>query len=149
MDGIEVVLIAVGLFAVGEALYNVMYEGRVDETQNRLTSTHMTKEEWKRSWPAWIRATFIGFPFGTVPAGGSEIPTFLSYAAEKKLSKHKEEFGTTGAIEGVAGPEAANNASHHGHADSAAHAGHSHVEHHGHFAGCLPELRNPAWPAAV
>ena len=110
MDGIEVVLIAVGLFAVGEALYNVMYEGRVDETQNRLTSTHMTKEEWKRSWPAWIRATFIGFPFGTVPAGGSEIPTFLSYAAEKKLSKHKEEFGTTGAIEGVAGPEAANNA---------------------------------------
>ena len=110
MDGIEVVLIAVGLFAVGEALYNVMYEGRVDETQNRLTSTHMTKEEWKRSWPAWIRATFIGFPFGTVPAGGSEIPTFLSYAAEKKLSKHKEEFGTTGAIEGVAGPESANNA---------------------------------------
>ena len=110
MDGIEVVLIAVGLFAVGEALYNVMYEGRTDETQNRLTSTHMTKEEWKRSWPAWIRATFIGFPFGTVPAGGSEIPTFLSYAAEKKLSKNPEEFGTTGAIEGVAGPEAANNA---------------------------------------
>jgi putative tricarboxylic transport membrane protein len=99
MDGIEVVLIAVGLFAVGEALYNVMYEGRTDETQ-----------EWKRSWPAWIRATFIGFPFGTIPAGGSEIPTFLSYAAEKKLSKNKEEFGTTGAIEGVAGPEAANNA---------------------------------------
>ena len=110
MDGIEVVLIAVGLFAVGEALYNVMYEGRTDETQNRLTSTHMTKEEWRRSWPAWIRATFIGFPFGTVPAGGSEIPTFLSYAAEKKLSKNPEEFGTTGAIEGVAGPEAANNA---------------------------------------
>ena len=110
MDGIEVVLIAVGLFAVGEALYNVMYEGKSDETQNRLTSTHMTKEEWKRSWPAWLRATFIGFPFGTVPAGGSEIPTFLSYAAEKKLSKNKEEFGTTGAIEGVAGPEAANNA---------------------------------------
>src|SRR3989344_2556483 len=105
-----VALIVVGLFAVGEALYNVMYEGRTDETQNRLTSTHMTKEEWKRSWPAWIRATFIGFPFGTVPAGGSEIPTFLSYAAEKKLSKNPEEFGTTGAIEGVAGPEAANNA---------------------------------------
>ena len=110
MDGIEVVLIAVGLFAVGEALYNVMYEGRTDETQNRLTSTQMTRTEWKRSWPAWLRATAIGFPFGTIPAGGSEIPTFLSYATEKKLSKHKEEFGTTGAIEGVAGPEAANNA---------------------------------------
>jgi putative tricarboxylic transport membrane protein len=70
----------------------------------------MTAGEWKRSWPAWMRATAIGFPFGCIPAGGSEIPTFLSYATEKKLSKHPEEFGTTGAIEGVAGPEAANNA---------------------------------------
>ncbi len=110
MDGLEVVLIAVGLFAVAEALYAVLYEGRTVETQNRMSKVHMTREEWKRSWPAWLRATFIGFPFGTVPAGGSEIPTFLSYATEKKLSKHKEEFGSSGAIEGVAGPEAANNA---------------------------------------
>ena len=110
MDGMEVVLVAVGLFAVAEALYAVLFQGRVVETQNKLTSVHMTKLEWRRSWPAWLRATFIGFPFGTIPAGGSEIPTFLSYATEKKLSKHKEEFGTTGAIEGVAGPEAANNA---------------------------------------
>lgn len=110
MDGMEVVLVAVGLFAVAEALYAVLFQGRVVETQNTLTSVHMTRLEWRRSWPAWLRATFIGFPFGTIPAGGSEIPTFLSYATEKKLSKHKEEFGTTGAIEGVAGPEAANNA---------------------------------------
>jgi len=110
MDGIEVVLIAVGLFAVGEALYMVLYEGKTVETQNPMSKVHMTPAEWKRSWPAWLRATAIGFPFGTIPAGGSEIPTFLSYAAEKKLSKHKHEFGTTGAIEGVAGPEAANNA---------------------------------------
>ncbi|MGD9834812.1 MAG: tripartite tricarboxylate transporter permease [Piscinibacter sp.] len=110
LDGLEVVLVAVGLFAVAEALYAVLYEGRSAETQNRMSKVHMTASEWKRSWPAWLRATFIGFPFGTVPAGGSEIPTFLSYATEKKLSKHKEEFGTTGAIEGVAGPEAANNA---------------------------------------
>ncbi|NUZ08311.1 tripartite tricarboxylate transporter permease [Piscinibacter koreensis] len=110
MDGIEVVLIAVGLFAVGEALYMVLYEGRTVETQNPLSKVHMTALEWRRSWPAWLRATAIGFPFGTIPAGGSEIPTFLSYAAEKKLSKHPEEFGTKGAIEGVAGPEAANNA---------------------------------------
>ena len=110
MDGLEVVLIAVGLFAVAEALYVVLYEGRTEETQNKLTTVHMTREEWRRSWPAWLRATFIGFPFGTIPAGGSEIPTFLSYATEKKLSTHKSEFGTTGAIEGVAGPEAANNA---------------------------------------
>jgi len=110
MDGIEVVLIAVGLFAVGEALYMVLYEGKTVETQNAMSKVHMTAVEWKRSWPAWLRATAIGFPFGTIPAGGSEIPTFLSYAAEKKLSSHKAEFGTTGAIEGVAGPEAANNA---------------------------------------
>ena len=110
MDGLEVVLIAVGLFAVAEALYAVLYQGRQVETQNRMSSVHMTREEWRRSWPAWLRATAIGFPFGTIPAGGSEIPTFLSYATEKKLSKHPEEFGTTGAIEGVAGPEAANNA---------------------------------------
>jgi putative tricarboxylic transport membrane protein len=110
LDGLEVVLVAVGLFAVAEALYVVLYEGRVVETQNKLSRVHMTRQEWGRSWPAWLRATVIGTPFGCIPAGGSEIPTFLSYATEKKLSKHKEEFGTTGAIEGVAGPEAANNA---------------------------------------
>ncbi len=109
-DGLEVVLIAVGLFAVAEALYAVLYEGRSEETSNRMSKVHMTAAEWRRSWPAWLRATAIGFPFGTIPAGGSEIPTFLSYATEKKLSKHPEEFGSIGAIEGVAGPEAANNA---------------------------------------
>ena len=110
MDGIEIVLIAVGLFAVGETLYNVIYQGRESDTQNAMSRVHMTKIEWKRSWPAWLRGTAIGIPFGTIPAGGSEIPTFLSYAAEKKLAKDKSEFGTTGAIQGVAGPEAANNA---------------------------------------
>jgi putative tricarboxylic transport membrane protein len=109
LDGIEVVLVAVGLFAVGETLYNALYEGRTVANQNKLTKVHMTASEWRRSWPAWLRGTAIGFPFGTVPAGGSEIPTFLSYATERKLSKHPEEFGTSGAIEGVAGPEAANN----------------------------------------
>ncbi|MEY3134510.1 MAG: hypothetical protein RJA39_392, partial [Pseudomonadota bacterium] len=110
MDGIETVLIAVGLFAVSEVMYNSLYEGKSSADMNRLTKAQMTPLEWRRSWPAWLRGTAIGFPFGTVPAGGSEIPTFLSYATEKKLSNHKEEFGTTGAIEGVAGPEAANNA---------------------------------------
>jgi putative tricarboxylic transport membrane protein len=108
-DGLEVVLIAVGLFAVGESLYAVLFEGRVVESQNAMSKVHMTAADWRRSWPAWLRGTFIGFPFGTIPAGGSEIPTFLSYATEKKLSPHKKEFGTQGAIEGVAGPEAANN----------------------------------------
>lgn len=112
MDGIEVVLVAVGLFAIGETLYTALYEGKTVSSLNKMSRVHMTKEEWRRSWPAWLRASFIGFPFGTVPAGGSEIPTFLSYATERKLAapEHKKEFGTTGAIEGVAGPEAANNA---------------------------------------
>ena len=110
MDGIEVVLVAVGLFAVAECLYNALYEGRTQSSLNTMGKVHMTRSEWRRSWPAWLRGSAIGFPFGTIPAGGSEIPTFLSYAAERKLSKHPEEFGTRGAIEGVAGPEAANNA---------------------------------------
>jgi putative tricarboxylic transport membrane protein len=110
LDGIEVVLVAVGLFAVGECFYTALYEGKSRSDLNRLTRVHMTRTEWRRSWPAWLRGTALGFPFGTIPAGGTEIPTFLSYGVERKLSKHKEEFGTTGAIEGVAGPEAANNA---------------------------------------
>jgi len=108
-DGVDIVVVAVGLFAVGEALFNAFFP-QPDGTFNKLSSVHMTKSDWKRSVPAWIRGTVIGFPFGLIPAGGAEIPTFLSYATEKKLSNHKEEFGKVGAIEGVAGPEAANNA---------------------------------------
>jgi putative tricarboxylic transport membrane protein len=112
LDGIEIVLVAVGLFAVAEVLYAVLYEGKLVEGQNKLSRVHMTKLDWKRSIPAWLRGTAIGTPFGCIPAGGTEIPTFLSYATEKKLAKgeNKAEFGNAGAIEGVAGPEAANNA---------------------------------------
>src|SRR5574341_2029158 len=110
LDGIDVVVLAVGLFAVGEALYVAAYASRLEEKMEQLKgSLWMSKEDWQRSWPAWLRATAIGFPFGSIPAGGAEIPTFLSYATEKKLTKYPEEFGH-GAIEGVAGPEAANNA---------------------------------------
>ena len=112
LDGIEIVLVAVGLFAVAEVLHAVLFEGKIVETQNRLTRVHMDKRDWRRSIPAWLRGTAIGAPFGCIPAGGTEIPTFLSYATEKKLAKGEDaaEFGTKGAIEGVAGPEAANNA---------------------------------------
>jgi putative tricarboxylic transport membrane protein len=110
LDGIEIVLVAVGLFAVAEALHAVLYEGKVVDVQNQLSKVHMTGRDWRRSWPAWLRGTAIGVPFGCIPAGGTEIPTFLSYATEKKLAKDNTEFGTKGAIEGVAGPEAANNA---------------------------------------
>ena len=113
LDGVEIVLVAVGLFAVAEALHAVLFEGKVRETENKMSRVTMSKSDWRRSLPAWLRGTAIGAPFGCIPAGGTEIPTFLSYATEKKLAKGEnlKEFGSKGAIEGVAGPEAANNAS--------------------------------------
>jgi putative tricarboxylic transport membrane protein len=112
LDGVNVIIVAVGLFAVGETFYVAArrYAGK-DEIIPLKGSLYMTREEWSRSWKPWLRGTAIGFPIGAMPAGGAEVPTFLSYWTEKKLSKRPEEFGTTGAIEGVAGPEAANNAS--------------------------------------
>ena len=110
LGGIDITVVAVGLFALGEALYVASRpELRNAEVIPVKGSLLMTREEWRRSWKPWLRGTFLGFPFGALPAGGTEIPTFLSYFAEKKLSRNPEEFGK-GAIEGVAGPEAANNA---------------------------------------
>ena len=109
LDGIDVVLVVVGLFAVGETLYMVSH--RFDEDFVPIRgSVWMSRRDWARSWKPWLRGTLIGFPLGALPAGGAEIPTFLSYVVERRLTKHPEEFGR-GAIEGVAGPEAANNAS--------------------------------------
>ncbi len=108
-DGIDIVVVAVGLFAVGETLYIASRPELRDAVISPVKgSLWMTREDWKRSWKPWLRGTALGFPFGVLPAGGTEIPTFLSYFLEKKLSKRKAEFGE-GAIEGVAGPEAANN----------------------------------------
>src|SRR5688500_14049163 len=109
-DGIDVVVVAVGLFAVGEALWTAAHLRRKPIDVIPVGNPRMSRNDWGRSWKPWLRGTFIGFPFGAIPAGGAEIPTFLSYITEKKLSKHPEEFGK-GAIEGVAGPEATNNAS--------------------------------------
>jgi putative tricarboxylic transport membrane protein len=111
LDGVEVTTLAVGLFAIGEALYIASRRHHTEEKLEPVRgSLWMTKEDWKRSWKPWLRGTLLGFPIGALPAGGAEIPTFLSYSAERRLTKHPEEFGH-GAIEGVAGPEAANNAS--------------------------------------
>ncbi|GLK62981.1 tripartite tricarboxylate transporter permease [Paracoccus kondratievae] len=111
LDGIEVTTMAVAMFAVGEALFIAGQRVQVDEEVTAVRgSIWMSRKDWARSWKPWLRGTFIGFPIGAMPAGGAEIGTFLSYAAEKKLTRHPEEFGH-GAIEGVAGPEAANNAS--------------------------------------
>jgi putative tricarboxylic transport membrane protein len=110
LDGIGVVLVVVGLFAAGETLYvaSRFRRGGLDVIPIE-GSVWMTREEWRRSWKPWLRGTLIGFPIGALPAGGAEIPTFLSYLTEKRLAERPEEFGK-GAIEGVAGPEAANNA---------------------------------------
>ena len=110
IEGIETVPVIVAIFALGEALYIASRYKKVGWNILPMKGKAlMTRDDLKRSWKPWLRGTAIGFPLGVIPAGGSEVPTFLSYAAEKKLSKHKEEFGH-GAIEGVAGPEAANNA---------------------------------------
>jgi putative tricarboxylic transport membrane protein len=111
LDGIEVTTLAVGLFAVGEALYVASRRKHSNETLEPVRgSLWMTRQDWARSWKPWLRGTLFGFPIGALPAGGAEIPTFLSYSTERRLAKHPDEFGK-GAIEGVAGPEAANNAS--------------------------------------
>ncbi|HSE76638.1 MAG TPA: tripartite tricarboxylate transporter permease [Alphaproteobacteria bacterium] len=111
LDGINVIVVAVGLFAVGETLWlAARHRYGQDEIIPVKDSIWMSREDWARSWKAWIRGALIGFPIGAMPAGGAEVPTFLSYYTEKKLSRRPEEFGH-GAIEGVAGPEAANNAS--------------------------------------
>lgn len=110
LDGIEVTTLAVALFALGEALYvAAQTNGGDDKVEAIKGSVRMTRDDWRRSWPAWLRGSAIGFPIGAMPAGGADIASFLSYGTEKKLSKHPQDFGH-GAIEGVAGPEAANNA---------------------------------------
>jgi putative tricarboxylic transport membrane protein len=112
-NGVDIVLVAVGLFAVGEALYigsRLRHAGE-EEILAVKGAKVLSREDFRRSWRPWLRGTALGFPFGAMPTGGAEIPTFLSYATERRLARGKarEEFGK-GAIEGVAGPEAANNA---------------------------------------
>ncbi|MGQ0564407.1 MAG: tripartite tricarboxylate transporter permease [Gemmobacter sp.] len=110
LDGVEVTTLAVAMFALGECLFVAAKTGGQDDKVQELKgSVAMTKSDWARSWKAWLRGSAIGFPIGAMPAGGADIASFLSYGTEKRLSKHPEEFGH-GAIEGVAGPEAANNA---------------------------------------
>ena len=110
MDGIDVIVVAVGIFALGEALWTAMHLRRRAPDIIPVGRPWMDKSDWSRSWRPWLRGAAIGFPFGAMPAGGAEIPTYLSYVTERRLSKRPEEFGH-GAIEGVAGPEATNNAS--------------------------------------
>jgi putative tricarboxylic transport membrane protein len=110
VDGVDIVVVAVGIFAIGEALWIAAHLRRRPIDVIPVGRPFMGREDWARSWKPWLRGTALGFPFGALPAGGAETPTFLSYVTEKKLARRTDEFGH-GAIEGVAGPEAANNAS--------------------------------------
>jgi putative tricarboxylic transport membrane protein len=109
-DGIDIVIVAVGLFAVGESLWVAAHLRRKPAQAIPVGRPWLSKADLRRTWKPWLRGPVIGFPFGAIPAGGAEIPTFLSYVTEKRLSKNRDEFGK-GAIEGVAGPEATSSAS--------------------------------------
>ena len=88
-DGIDIVVVAVAIFALGEALWVAAHLRRTAAQIIPVGQPWMGREDWKRSWKPWLRGTAFGFPFGALPAGGAEIPTFLSYITEKRLSKHR------------------------------------------------------------
>ena len=108
--GIDFVLVAMGVFGLGEVI-SMLNEGKkkIEMEKVRMRDLYPNKEEVRRSVPPIIRGSFLGFLCGLIPGPAAVISTFLSYAVEKKCSRHPEEFGH-GAVEGVAGPEAANNA---------------------------------------
>jgi putative tricarboxylic transport membrane protein len=108
-DGIGIVPMVMGLFGISEVLNNIEKSTDLDVLRTKIKNLFPSWEDWKRSfWPI-VRGSFLGFALGILPGGGSIISSFASYTCEKKLSKHPERFGH-GAIEGVAGPETANNA---------------------------------------
>jgi putative tricarboxylic transport membrane protein len=108
-DGLGLVPLVMGLFGVGEVLVNLEELGTVEILKGKIKGLLPNLKDWMDSIGAIIRGTFLGFFLGVLPGGGAIISTFMSYALEKKISKHPEKFGT-GVIEGVAGPESANNA---------------------------------------
>jgi putative tricarboxylic transport membrane protein len=109
LDGIGIVPTVMGLFGISEVLINLEAEVKRTIVTDRVKNLLPTLKDWADSIWAIIRGTILGFFLGIIPGGGSVIASFASYAIEKKVSKHPEEFGK-GAIQGVAGPEAANNA---------------------------------------
>ncbi|MFN5492470.1 MAG: tripartite tricarboxylate transporter permease, partial [Burkholderiales bacterium] len=108
-DGIEFGVIAMGMFGFAEIIYNLKHSESRDLLKEKVTDFMPKKEDWKRGGPAAVRGTILGSFLGILPGGGAVISSFAAYAMEKKLSKNPQEFGK-GAIEGVAGPESANNA---------------------------------------
>lgn len=108
-DGLNFVVIAMGVFGLGEIISNLEDEADRSVMTTKVTGLMPTKEDWKRIIAPILRGTALGSLLGILPGGGAALASFGSYALEKKMSKHPEQFGK-GAIEGVAGPESANNA---------------------------------------
>ncbi|HUX40397.1 MAG TPA: tripartite tricarboxylate transporter permease [Rectinemataceae bacterium] len=108
-DGIGFVTVAMGMFGIGEIVQNLEKEGAGRQIVGKIGSLMPSREDWKRIIGPIIRGTFIGSFLGILPGGGALLASFSAYSIEKKISKHGKEFGT-GAIEGVAAPESANNA---------------------------------------
>ena len=108
-DGLGIVPVVMGLFGISEVLLNIE-EGITQEVfQTKIKNLFPNLKDWKESFGPIVRGTVIGFFLGILPGAGPVISSFTSYAVEKKLSKYPEKFGT-GVIQGVAGPETANNA---------------------------------------
>ena len=108
-DGLSFVSMAMGVFGFAEIIANLEQKEKRETFLNAITSLYPTKEDFKRMAPAILRGTTLGSALGILPGGGAALASFAAYTLEKKSSRHPEEFGK-GAIEGVAGPEAANNA---------------------------------------
>jgi TctA family transporter len=108
-DGIGFVAIAMGVFGFAEIMSNLEQKDKRETFLDKVTSLWPSKEDFKRMMPSILRGTGIGSLLGVLPGGGAPLAAFAAYSLEKKTSKHSAEFGK-GAIEGVAGPESANNA---------------------------------------
>ena len=109
LDGVGLVPTVMGLFGIAEVLTNLETEIKRDILSGRVKNLLPTLKDWGNSIWSMVRGTVIGFFLGIIPGGGAIIASFASYAVERKVSKNRDEFGK-GAIQGVAGPEAANNA---------------------------------------
>jgi TctA family transporter len=108
-DGIEFVAVAMGMFGFAEIILNLEQKEKREVFTNKVTNLFPRWDDFKKAFPAILRGTGLGSVLGILPGGGAVLASFSAYAIEKKLSKTPEEFGK-GAIQGVAGPEAANNA---------------------------------------
>jgi TctA family transporter len=109
IDGINFVVIAMGMFGLGEIAVNLETAANRELMVKKVTGLWPTREDWGRIWAPILRGTALGSVLGLLPGGGAALASFGAYALEKKVSKNRAEFGH-GAIEGVAAPEAANNA---------------------------------------